>query len=414
MRVSDVEAAFLLIPLHPDLWPFFMHKFKASVGDTVERLCMNVFGDFGARGMPGTFHLLFTRVICGMARSQKVLTMPLITYVDDCSLIGDDRALVDAEMEAFHRFCATVCGVYFKVAKDRVAAELQLVIGFWWDSNTLTRTLEERKVLSYLATLADYAARPTLNLKEMQQVAGRMGRCVATFPPGARCLLCAVFALMVGLRLPWHRRRVSKAARDAFKYTRMLLLMVQGRGYYSYNNFPVAPGVRSDASRSREYTGGGFLSQCGRALYWRYGPHAARKPIDYLEGDTGVKMAEEMAEQWAGHLVPWECDNMVFERSAAKGRSRVERLNQLVTDLFVLQLKGNYVLWPKWLSTHDNVDADNLSRGKIAEFWATVYTNGFLPSGVKVRMLDGADHVRTLPEKPVSYTHLTLPTILLV
>ena len=72
--------------------------------------------------------------------------------------------------------------------------------------NTLTRTLEERKVLSYLATLADYAARPTLNLKEMQQVAGRMGRCVATFPPGARCLLCAVFALMVGLRLPWHRR----------------------------------------------------------------------------------------------------------------------------------------------------------------------------------------------------------------
>ena len=230
-----------------------------------------------------------------MARSQKVLTMPMITYVDDCSLIGDDRALVDAEMEAFHRFCATVCGVYFKVAKDRVAAELQLVIGFWWDSNTLTRTLEERKVLSYLATLADYAARPTLNLKEMQQVAGRMGRCVATFPPGARCLLCAVFALMVGLRLPWHRRRVSKAARDAFKYTRMLLLMVQGRGYYSYNNFPVAPGVRSDASRSREYTGGGFLSQCGRALYWRYGPHAARKPIDYLEGDTGVKMAEEMA-----------------------------------------------------------------------------------------------------------------------
>ena len=94
--------------------------------------------------------------------------MPLITYVDDCSLIGDDRALVDAEMEAFHRFCATVCGVYFKVAKDRVAAELQLVIGFWWDSNTLTRTLEERRVLSYLATLADYAAGPTLNLKEMQ------------------------------------------------------------------------------------------------------------------------------------------------------------------------------------------------------------------------------------------------------
>jgi hypothetical protein len=138
-------------------------------------------------------------VLCAR-RPAPVITPPCPPKDRRCALIGRPT------FKAAHRFCATVCGVFFKVAKDRVAAELQLVIGFWWDSNTLTRTLEERKVLSYLATLADYAARPTLNLKEMQQVAGRMGRCVATFPPGARCLLCAVFALMVGLRLPWHRR----------------------------------------------------------------------------------------------------------------------------------------------------------------------------------------------------------------
>ena len=81
----------------------------------------------------------------------------------------------------------------------------------------------------------------------------------------------------------------------------------------------------------RPVSGAFHAERVRSALYWRYGPHAARKPIDYLEGDTGIKMTEEMAEQWAGHLVPWECDNMVFERSAAKGRSRVERLNQLVT-----------------------------------------------------------------------------------
>ena len=39
------------------------------------------------------------------------------------------------------------------------------------DSRTLTRTLDEVKRLSYMTTLADYAARPTLTLKEMQSIA---------------------------------------------------------------------------------------------------------------------------------------------------------------------------------------------------------------------------------------------------
>ena len=41
-----------------------------------------------------------------------------------------------------------VCGVFFKFLKDRAAAQRQLMIGFWWDSRTLTRTLDEVKLLS--------------------------------------------------------------------------------------------------------------------------------------------------------------------------------------------------------------------------------------------------------------------------
>ena len=46
-----------------------------------------------------------------------------------------------------------MCGVAFKVIKDRLAATRQLALGFWWDSTTLTRELEEKKLLQYLDML---------------------------------------------------------------------------------------------------------------------------------------------------------------------------------------------------------------------------------------------------------------------
>ena len=47
-----------------------------------------------------------------------------------------------------------VCGVYFKAIKDRVASQEQLVLGFVWDSRTLTRALEAYKLESYLQLLS--------------------------------------------------------------------------------------------------------------------------------------------------------------------------------------------------------------------------------------------------------------------
>ena len=88
-------------------------------------------------------------------------------------------------MEAFHEWAWDVCGVAFKVIKDRLAATRQLALGFWWDSTTLTRELEEKKLLQYLDMLAEFAVRDKLTLREMQSCAGRMQRAIMTLPPGA-------------------------------------------------------------------------------------------------------------------------------------------------------------------------------------------------------------------------------------
>ena len=69
-----------------------------------------------------------------------------------------------------------------------------------------------------------------------------------------------LFAMMCGLKLPWHRRRTTRQVRDNFLYCGQLLKAAMGRGYYSYANFRSAPPVWTDASKSKAYTGGAPLA----------------------------------------------------------------------------------------------------------------------------------------------------------
>ena len=402
MRMSDVEAAFPMLPLHPDVWPFFLFRFFAGPEDTEMSLFANIFGDFGAAGMPGTFKRFFVDVVVQMARSMHVLTLPMPIYVDDCALIGPCPDEVDAEMVAFHEWAWDVCGVAFKAIKDRLAATRQLALGFWWDSETLTRELEEKKLLQYLDMLATFAVRDKMTLREMQSCAGRMQRAIMTLPPGAGWMLVPLFAMMCGLKLPWHQRRTTRQARDNFLYCGQLLKAAMGRGYYSYASFRSAPSVWTDASKSRAYTGGGFVSACGRYDFWKYGAKAQRKFIDYLEGDTVTVACQRLAHLWRGCVVCLYCDNKSFQASAAKGRSKAERLNSLVQELFLLMIKFDFVLHVIWISTHDNVNADALSRVDGEEkFLQEVYKpehECWSPDTVPIR-LEGAGRKRTLPEK---------------
>jgi hypothetical protein len=399
MRVSDVEAAFPMLPLHPDVWPFFMFRFFADQSSNALTLFLHVCGDFGAAGMPGTFKRFFVDVVVQMARSMHVLTLPMPVYVDDCTLIGECREQVDAEMEAFHTWAADSCGVAFKWLKDRMAAQVQLALGFWWDSTTLTRELEERKMLQYLEMLAAFATRKQLTLREMQSVAGRMQRALMTFPPGAAWMLVPLFMLMCRLKLPWHARRTTREVRDNFLYCAQLLRVGLGRGYYSFANFKRAPPVWTDASKGKGYAGGGFVSACGRYDFWRYGSRAARRPIDYLEGDTVVEACTRLAWLWSGCIVSIYCDNRAFQQSGAKGRSRAPRLNELVKELFLLMVRYSFVIDWIWLSSEDNVNADHLSRDREEEFLTSVYeTECWSADTGPIRMSD-AGRVRVLPEK---------------
>jgi hypothetical protein len=274
MYVSDVEAAFTVLPLAPWLWWFFMFRVVLP-GSSRLQLCMHITADFGTKGIPGCFYIFYVCVVIPMARSELVISIPLVVYVDDNAAIGACEEEVNEEMTALQQWCRQVVGIAFKFLKDRRAAQRQLYIGFWWDSLAHTLTLDERKLSGYVATLLEFADRRVATLHELRSLAGKAQRAAMTLPPGAACLLTHFFLLMSGLMLPWHKRRVSRAARFDAAFIAKMLELNLGRGYYRYDKFGSAPVVCSDACRGA-FAGGGYFSACGHYRAVRYRSGTAR------------------------------------------------------------------------------------------------------------------------------------------
>jgi hypothetical protein len=180
--------------------------------------------------------------------------------------------------------------------------------------------------------------------------------------------------MMHNLTLPWQLRRTTKAERRDYTFVHDLMKLNLGKGYYRYDDFTEAPPVQSDAMTCRTRSGGGWVSADGMYDRFVYGSSASRKPIDFIEGDTVVRACTDLAAKWYKKMVPFGIDNMAFERSAEKGRSKAARLNDLMRSLFVLQVKFTFILQPYWLSSADNFLADALSRGKS---WQRLPIRGF-------------------------------------
>ena len=386
MYVSDVADAFVNIPLAPWVWMFMLFRWFELPSDSDQSgsddfVYVHLFGDFGTRGLPGTWKIFLVDVVINMARSEFVISLPIEIYVDDASLIGVQRAVVDQEMSNLQTFTSEECGISWKWAKDRAASQRQLYIGFWWDSTDLSLTLDEKKLGRYLTDLAEAGVASSLTLRDRQSLAGKMQRAVRTLPPGAACLLVNCYRMTCGLALPWQRRRTSRTERADFVFVHDMLCLNGARGYYSYDGFAEGPTCYSDAFKRQHEAGGGYFSSDGFYDHYSYGRSAARKPIDELEGDTVLRCCEALCGRWRGCQIPFGIDNSSFERSAAKGRSNAQRLNDLLRHLFILQVRYGFVLQPFWLCSEDNYLADDLSRGRIESFLARVHASGALRAG---------------------------------
>ena len=365
MAVGDIQNAFALIPLSPHIWKFmfFVWYNVYDADDDQEYLYANVFADFGSRGAPEAFRVLFVDVCVGIARSENVIcpTREIPIHVDDFCVIDQCPDVADREMGSLMLFLNEL-GIQFKNGAFANADWLQIMLGFVWNARTLTRQLTESRRDQYVKDWRMHAQQKSLSLKERQSDIGRLHRAVYTLPPGSSVFMANVLMAIRGLSLPWQRRRVRKAEKSDLLAVASLLEANMGKGYYDFSRLRRAPSLYTDASKSRSYTGGGYVSLCGRYSFHKYASRAARKPIDFLEGDTVFAALSDLAPFLHHSVVPIFVDNQAFQLSGLKGWSRADRLNDILLNIFHLAVRHDFVVEWNWISTHDNYLADALSR----------------------------------------------------
>ena len=112
---------------------------------------------------------------------------------------------------------------------------------------------------------------------------------------------------------------------------------------------------------------------------------------------------------WSGQIVSFFVDNQSFEKSGEAGRSRAERLNDILKEIFMLQIIHNFVIKWFWIDTKRNRLSDHLSRNREDEFLRDAHGDGsedsqsawwhLLPHVVPRRLDDSVGRVRVLPEE---------------
>ena len=91
-----------------------------------------------------------------------------------------------------------------------------------------------------------------------------------------------------------------------------------------------------------------------------------------------VRAVTSLGDQLKGHRVPIHIDNSAFQLSLTKGWSKADRLTEQIKILHELSVKHDCYFIPIWISTHDNVGADALSRLDLERFheWASSKLTG--------------------------------------
>ncbi len=228
--------------------------------------------------------------------------------------------------------------------------------------------------------LQDMSRRKWVRLNELQQLHGRMRRASLTMPSGSNVYLSEIIAMTRGLRRPWHRVRMTHAARSDILTLLSILKSNHGQGYFDTSHLPWASAVFTDAMQEPRHAAWGWCSLDGTWDAGTYGSKARRKPIDELEGDAVRRAAQSIGHRWKGCRVPIYIDNKSFQLSFAKGWSRARRLSTILKDLHSISVQYDCVLVPIWISTHENVGADALSRGDMTRFYA--WAQDHIPSAL--------------------------------
>lgn len=352
---TDIEAAFRLVPVHPDSHDLMGFKVQDSY----------FYDKTLAMGLSISCQLfeVVSQALHWILK-QKFKATSIVHILDDFLFVGPPNSLIcNQTLESFLFLCNAV-GVPIKQSKTVNPCTCLTFLGIELDARLMEARLPQEKLDKIKSVLQKYISRQKLKLQEIQSLVGLLNFACSVVVPG-RCFLRRLIVLTRGLKKPHHRVRLNQSAKEDMRMWLVFIEQFNGKSLFLSDTWATSEILRfyTDASQL------GFSAIFNRR--WFYGTW----PVGFENYHITIKELFPIVlavETW-GHLLQNQCiefytDNEAVSKIINRQTSKDATLMKLLRQLVLRTLKYNILFRSRHIFGRLNNSADALSRLQIKRF----------------------------------------------
>ena len=354
---TDLENAYKQVPVHPDdfeLLGFQIHNmfyFDKTLPFGLSYSC-NLFEKFSS-----ALHWIL---------ENKFSVSHCVHVLDDFLFIGPPNSpQCYSALMAFHVLARDIC-LPIKSSKTVYPTTTLTFLGLELDTVKFEIRLPEDKLVTLRTEVQKLITQRSATLRQLQSLIGMLNFACQVVPPG-RTFLRRLINLTIGLKKPFHHRRLNSEAKADLKAWQIFLDNFNGKAI-----FPT--GITHSSSSLHLFTDASDLGfGCIFGRKWFFGQFSS----DWLQFHIAVReflpiviSLEIWCHQFHNSTVVLHCDNNTVVHVINKTTSKDPNLMILMRRLMLLSLQHNIHFVAKHVPGVNNSAADMLSRLQVKEFRA--------------------------------------------
>ena len=366
LQVVDIASAFRRVPVAPADWPLLLLRWRGrELWDT--RLPMGgAWSPFWMCRLSSALAELVERR--ARSRGQRTLVR---AYVDDF-LVAEVAARETTTVSVATELVGQLDRVGLQVSRGKLEdagppRATKEWLGFQWNMDTLTVSVPRRKVAKAVALIAGMRRRAQSSATEVAEVAGLLQHLATVVLPGRAFLWatsrCAAWLLREAGR---GRRPLPPAVAEELDWWAAVLRKRALEWPLPRSREEATVRIATDAST----TGGGFVCGTTRAWVVSWSRTWRSAHSTHLELLMVLVALRQLAPELAGTAVRVQVDNQATATVLTTGHAASLVLTRLLREVLLLAARFRFQLFSDWVPEALNRDADDLSRGRVAEWRA--------------------------------------------
>lgn len=357
----DLKDAFKHIAVHPDDW--HLMGFRWPDADGRQKVYFNKVLSFGLRSAPSLFDS-YAKFLPGFA-AKEGLRSSLVRYVDDFLIVSPELGQCEADIQILVDTCRKAG---FTIQASKVTEPLKVVqfLGIEIDVVHSQLRISDERMSEVKGLLDDWIGRRSCTKRQLLKLVGKLAFAARVVRKG-RAFLGRLIELSKRMKFLHYRTRLSVEARADIDWWR--------RSLESHNGVALIGRSWSDLDVTHVYTDASDYG-CGAVCFdeWFAVAYISKfagcrdRSINWREMHVAVMALATWGPRWANSSVIFHVDNQATCGVLSKLYTPCPDLMRMVRQWALLLEQYNIEVRVEYISTHDNVLADVLSRGSISQF----------------------------------------------